>query len=443
MIEFIEVEKIHPHKDNPRKNLGDLTELAESIKKSGIYQNLTVIPASGYHFGEYTVIIGHRRLAAAKLAGLQKVPCVVTAMDEREQIATMLLENMQRSDLTVYEQAQGIQMMLDLGDTVDEISEKTGFSESTIRRRTKLLKLDEDAFRDSQERQVTLAEYDKLFEIEDESKRNELLQEIGTGNFNNKFLEVKRIEKNEKKRAELISALSEFAEEKSDKDCRDYSYVGYISNVSEIPEEREDVPYFYSKAWGTAVYLYRDFTDEEKAEAEEDAKIRADEVLAREKMLDRIKQIDEVAKRFFNLRFEFVKNLNPKDLKDEIISFAVFASFERFAFSASMDMIDKLVGETVSKVESYRNVPDTDVLSDKIRTEPEKLLLYATYSRFHDNKENKCHVSWNGSYQKNKTLESLYNCLCDLGYEMSDEEKAYMDGTHELFLRLEDESSEE
>ena len=443
MIEFIEVEKIHPHKDNPRKNLGDLTELAESIKKSGIYQNLTVIPASGYHFGEYTVIIGHRRLAAAKLAGLQKVPCVVTAMDEREQIATMLLENMQRSDLTVYEQAQGIQMMLDLGDSIDEISEKTGFSESTIRRRTKLLKLDEDAFRDSQERQVTLAEYDKLFEIEDESKRNELLQEIGTGNFNNKFLEVKRMEENEKKRAELISALSEFAEEKSDKDCRDYSYVGYISNVSEIPEEREDVPYFYSKAWGTAVYLYRDFTDEEKREAEEDERREAETALAKQKMQDRIKQINEVAKRFFNLRFEFVKNLNPKDLKDEIISFAVFASFERFAFSASMDMIDKLVGETVSKVESYRNVPDMDVLSDKIRTEPEKLLLYATYSRFHDNKENKCHVSWNGSYQKNKTLESLYNCLCDIGYEMSDEEKAYMDGTHELFLRLEDESSEE
>lgn len=443
MIEFIEVEKIHPHKDNPRKNLGDLTELAESIKKSGIYQNLTVIPASGYHFGEYTVIIGHRRLAAAKLAGLQKVPCVVTAMDEREQIATMLLENMQRSDLTVYEQAQGIQMMLDLGDTVDEISEKTGFSESTIRRRTKLLKLDEDAFRDSQERQVTLAEYDKLFEIEDESKRNELLQEIGTGNFNNKFLEVKRIEENEKKRAELISALSEFAEEKSDKDCRDYSYVGYISNVSEIPEEREDVPYFYSKAWGTAVYLYRDFTDEEKREAEEDERREAEEALAKQKMQDRIKQINEVAKRFFNLRFEFVKNLNPKDLKDEIISFAVFASFERFAFSTSMDMMDKLVGESVSKVESYRNVPDMDVLSDKIRTEPEKLLLYATYSRFHDNKENKCHASWNGSYQKNETLESLYNCLCDLGYEMSDEEKAYMDGTHELFLRLEDESSEE
>ena len=64
----------------------------------------------------YRVVIGHRRLAAAKLAGLAEVPCAVVEMTEQEQIATMLLENMQRSDLTVYEQAQGFQMMLDLGE---------------------------------------------------------------------------------------------------------------------------------------------------------------------------------------------------------------------------------------------------------------------------------------------------------------------------------------
>lgn len=55
----------------------------------------------------------------------------------------MLLENMQRSDLTVYEQAQGFQMMLDLGESISDISEKTGFSETTVRRRVKLLELDQ------------------------------------------------------------------------------------------------------------------------------------------------------------------------------------------------------------------------------------------------------------------------------------------------------------
>lgn len=70
----IGLEHIHPHPDNPRKDLGDLTELAESIKKNGILQNLTVIPKEGEP-GEYTAIIGHRRCAAAKLAGAAEAPC--------------------------------------------------------------------------------------------------------------------------------------------------------------------------------------------------------------------------------------------------------------------------------------------------------------------------------------------------------------------------------
>ena len=132
MLQMIPIDKLFPHPDNPRKNLGDLTELAESIKASGVMQNLTVVPLIGEN-GEpvedaYTVIIGHRRLSAAKLAGLTELPCVVCEMSHKEQIATMLLENMQRSDLTVYEQAQGFQMMLDLGESVTGISEKTVFS---------------------------------------------------------------------------------------------------------------------------------------------------------------------------------------------------------------------------------------------------------------------------------------------------------------------------
>ena len=63
-IVYIEVDKLHPHDANPRKNTGDVTELADSIKKNGILQNLTVVPATGYWYGEYTVLIRRRRLAA-------------------------------------------------------------------------------------------------------------------------------------------------------------------------------------------------------------------------------------------------------------------------------------------------------------------------------------------------------------------------------------------
>ena len=98
----IPLTSISPHPQNPRKDPGDLTELAESIRTTGILQNLTVVQNEDY---TYTVIIGHRRLAAAKLAGLKTAPCAVVEMSEDDQLATMLTENMQRSDLTVYEQA--------------------------------------------------------------------------------------------------------------------------------------------------------------------------------------------------------------------------------------------------------------------------------------------------------------------------------------------------
>lgn len=143
-VTMIPVAQLHPHPDNPRKDLGDITELTASIKANGVLQNLTVVPRNT---DGYTVIIGHRRLAAAKAAGLMELPCIVVEdMTLEEQISTMMTENMQRSDLTVYEEAEGFQMMMDFGNSVEQVADKAGFSESTIRRRVKLLSLDSDRF---------------------------------------------------------------------------------------------------------------------------------------------------------------------------------------------------------------------------------------------------------------------------------------------------------
>lgn len=102
----IPVEKLLHHPQNPRKEIGDITELADSVKAKGILQNLTVVPAEG----GYYVVIGNRRLEAAKKADLAELPCVVAEMTEKEQMETMLLENIQRVDLTVKEQAGGRQL---------------------------------------------------------------------------------------------------------------------------------------------------------------------------------------------------------------------------------------------------------------------------------------------------------------------------------------------
>ena len=189
----IPVRDLHPHPKNPRKNLGDLEELTDSIKKHGIMQNLTVIPgfyrANGEWFNteaEYTVIIGHRRLEAAKLAGLTEVPCrIYENLSENDQITTMLEENMQRNDLTIMEQAQSFQLCLDLGETVDTLSEKTGFKKTTIYHRLNIAKLDQKVLKEKEEDegfQLTLSDLIELEKIEDIKKRDKILKEARSSN---------------------------------------------------------------------------------------------------------------------------------------------------------------------------------------------------------------------------------------------------------------------
>lgn len=63
-IQNISVDKLHENDLNPRKHIGDISELTESIKKNGIMQNLIVVPATGGYYGDYYIVAGHRRLAA-------------------------------------------------------------------------------------------------------------------------------------------------------------------------------------------------------------------------------------------------------------------------------------------------------------------------------------------------------------------------------------------
>lgn len=193
-----------------------MTSWPRCTRLNGVLQNLTVVPLIGeitkkWDGESYRVIIGHRRLAAAKLAGLEELPCVVVEMSEREQLSTMLTENMQRSDLTVYEQAQGFQMMLDMGDTVEDIAEKSGFSVTTVRRRVKLLELDKDKFKKSEERGVSLFEYMELEKLKSPERKNEMLDYIGTENFKYKLKQAIDAEATAERKAKWVELLSAFA----------------------------------------------------------------------------------------------------------------------------------------------------------------------------------------------------------------------------------------
>ena len=176
---MIRTEALLPHPENPRKDLGDLSELTESVRKHGVMQNLTV-----FKIGEadgYRVLIGHRRLAAAKAAGIEELPCrVIDEPDRKTQLTIMLEENMQRNDLTIIEQAESFQLMLDLGGSVKDIVEKTGFSEATVYHRLNIAKLDKKVLMKAFQQddfQLTLNDFYVLEAIENLKERNRVLSE--------------------------------------------------------------------------------------------------------------------------------------------------------------------------------------------------------------------------------------------------------------------------
>ena len=213
----IPIDRLHPHPNNPRKDIGDVEELAKSIQINGLMQNLTVIPMNDGEpvtpESEYRVLIGHRRLAASRIAGLTELPCkIVEGLSDREQLSTMLEENMQRTDLTIYEQAEGFQMMLDLGETIDTIKEKTGFSETTIRHRLNIAKLDKKKLKEAEDSfQISLKDLALLEGIKKIKTRNRILSECrGHRDFEWKVQSAIQDERREAAEKELFKLLDKF-----------------------------------------------------------------------------------------------------------------------------------------------------------------------------------------------------------------------------------------
>lgn len=164
----INVKSLIPNPNNPRRDVGDVTELADSIKEQGLQQALVVTPDHEEH-GErlFRVVIGHRRLAACKLAGLESVPCVVRELDAKTERELMLVENCQRSDLTPLEEADGYQGLLDLGAGVGELAAKTGRSESFVRGRLRIARIPADVRSGSEAfAQLSLSQLGDLAEFE-------------------------------------------------------------------------------------------------------------------------------------------------------------------------------------------------------------------------------------------------------------------------------------
>ena len=421
MIQNISIERLHSHPDNPRKDIGDLSELVESIKARGVLQNLTVVK----HEDDYRIVIGHRRFEAAKQAGLTELPCVIAEMDHKEQVATMLLENMQRCDLTVYEQAQGIQMMLDFGETIGDISEKTGFSETTVRRRVKLLELDPEKFKESSKRSVTLTEYMELARIEDLELRNRVLEFAGTSNFNYELRKALDEEKKAKWIVETRRILNTFAEQTEQAGSK-YKYVNafYPSREDEveIPGDAGSTRYFYTASEYGSFTLYREIEAEEGVdEAQRE----------RERLRAKVNALQEISDRAYNLRREFVREISNS--RSDIQTIAEHLTSFMGTSYISIDPME--VGELLGLPDSNDFDELIGQLMLKAKEQPRRYLLMAVYSAMDSLRHN--YFNWKGEYHPCDALDRVYDFLEALGYEMSDEERALRNGTHGLFTKEE------
>ena len=183
-ISDIPIIKIRPNKAQPRKvfNEEDLNALSQSIAENGILQPLTVRKVSTT---EYELIAGERRLRASVMAGLRKVPCIVIKCSEIESAVYALLENLQRSDLGMFEEARGVSRLIRrYGLTQQEAALKLGKTQSTIANKLRLLRLTYEEQEWIENAGLSERHARALLKLGDEGARREALSKIISENLN-------------------------------------------------------------------------------------------------------------------------------------------------------------------------------------------------------------------------------------------------------------------
>lgn len=180
---IIPINQIEPNPEQPRVEIGDLSELTSSIKEKGVLEPLLVKPLK--ETGSWMIIAGERRWRAANLAGLREVPCVELDIDEQSIAEIALIENLQRKDLTVWEEADGLaDLATRYAYTHDEISKKIGKSRSTVTEAIAIAGLPSDIRKRCLGAKImsksTLLEISRQF---DESAMHELLNNIQNNNL--------------------------------------------------------------------------------------------------------------------------------------------------------------------------------------------------------------------------------------------------------------------
>lgn len=448
MIQEIDIEKLEIHPKNVRKVYSDIDELAESIKARGVMQNLTVVPDPDKD-GYYLVVIGNRRLTAARAAGLKTLPCSIVEMSEKDQISTMLLENMQRSDLSVTEQAQGFQLMLDLGETEATISEKTGFSRSTVRHRLNLAKLDQELLADCEKSdnfQLSLTDLYELEKIKDAEKRNKVLSEASSSReLKWRVNRAVKEEKESKAAAEIASKLEKMGVKRAPDKAKTERWSGKWKDVEVIIleewdgkkeiviEETEDQLYYYR--YNDRIYVVQKVKEEKKELTEYEKQ---------EKELNqRKKKVKAILKEMKETRKDFVSEIvsgnitAPKgyDPKSELWKIYMNVICEGYGIHSSRIFefygVEEYGGSEPEKIETIENFRSLD-------PEKQMLILLSSGSEPYEP------IGYLGEYNSDlNDLRDFYKVLQRYGFSFrSMEEIKILNGTHECYVKEKENADE-
>lgn len=213
----ISVSVIKPNPSQPRKHFysDELTKLAKSISQEGILQPLTVRISDG----EYELVSGERRLRAAKIAGLKTVPCIIVNMTERNSALMALVENIQREDLSFFEEAGAIQSLISVyGMTQEDAAIRLGIAQSTVANKLRLLKIPGDEQQVIMDMGLSERHARALLRLKSKSDRVDVLERIHKYKLNvemteayiSKLLEGRQKKESYKKRSPILKDVRLF-----------------------------------------------------------------------------------------------------------------------------------------------------------------------------------------------------------------------------------------
>lgn len=433
----LKIEDLKRHPKNVRRKYEGIEELAQSIKENGIMQNLTVVPDKEEE-GKYLVVIGNRRLTAAREAGLETAPCVVVEdMAEKEQITTMLMENMNRKDLTVYEEAEAMQMCFeDFGLRVEEIEEKTGLSKTTINHRLNIAKLDKETLVEKvedKEFQLSLSDLYALEKVKDVNTRNKILKEAwDSKDLANKARQAAREEIREKNKGKLIAECEKLGINKAPDGVNYYSngwlqikHISLDSDEAEIGIKHTEGLYY------VVSYTSLDIIKkEQKQKKEKEINPREEEIkVKRAKIKDKYEEMRKDMEDFTRNILE--GKVEPPDNAEYIGKLTWEFILKHKVLVSEYALTNVLLG-----AQAYKNA-DEEEKNNATERATALPILYQMIAVAFSSLE---YLTLTGYYgviyneAAGEKLKAMHDILSNFGFSFADEESyKLMNGEHELY----------